>query len=103
VIGETTPINVEEENEDENANEVEIENEEEEDIIEEVPLRRSTRASLSFTKTRDYVTYKVKYSIKNFICYENVTKEYKVYLTSIKHNEPKNFEEAMANRFGIKR
>jgi hypothetical protein len=49
ISGEETPTNVEEENEDEdgNENEVEVKNEEDEYIIEETPLRRSTRISQS--------------------------------------------------------
>jgi Reverse transcriptase (RNA-dependent DNA polymerase) len=75
---------------------VKIENEEDEEIIEEAPLRRSTRVSQPPTKMRDYITYKVRYPIENFISYENITKEYKAYLASIKNNESKSFGEAIS-------
>jgi hypothetical protein len=43
-----------------------------------------------------YVTYKVRYLIENFISYDNVTPEYKVFLASIENQkEPNNFEEAV--------
>jgi Reverse transcriptase (RNA-dependent DNA polymerase) len=75
---------------------VKIENEEDEEIIEKAPLRRSTRVSQPPTKMRDYITYKVRYPIENFISYENITKEYKAYLASIKNNESKSFGEAIS-------
>jgi hypothetical protein len=45
---------------------------------------------------RDYITYKVRYLIENFISYENITKEYNAYLASIENNEPKSFGEAIS-------
>jgi hypothetical protein len=94
-MGEETPINIKKENKDESENEMKIKNEEEEEIIEEVPLRRLTRVSQPLTKMRDYVIYKVKYAIKNFIFYKNFIKEYRTYLTLIENNEPNIFEEAI--------
>jgi hypothetical protein len=45
---------------------------------------------------RDFVSHKVSYPIENFISYENITKEYKIYLISIESKkEPNNFEEAI--------
>jgi hypothetical protein len=47
------------------------------------PVQRSTRISQQPTRLWDFVTYKVMHPIKIFLSYENVTKEYKTYLTSI--------------------
>jgi hypothetical protein len=61
------------------------------------PVRRSTRISQQPTRLRDFVTYKIMHPIEIFLSYENVTKEYKAYLTSIgKENEPNSFEEALS-------
>jgi hypothetical protein len=61
-----------------------------------VSFRRSTRTSQSSTRLRDFVTYKVTHPIEKFISYENITREYKTYLTSIENkNEPNFFEEAI--------
>jgi hypothetical protein len=60
-------------------------------------IRRSTRISQQSIRLRDFVTYKVMHPIENFLSYENITKEYKAYLTSIgKEKESNNFEEALS-------
>jgi hypothetical protein len=74
-------------------NEVQESNEE---INEGIPLRRSNRVPQTPIRLQDYVTYKVRYLIENFISYDNVTPEYKVFLASIKNQkEPNNFGEAI--------
>ena len=88
----------------ENENEIINENEEEETSQSEgedgtteiIPLRRSNRTPQPTTRLRDFVTYEVKYPIQNYLSYENVTPQYRTYLTSIsKENEPNNYEEAI--------
>jgi hypothetical protein len=55
-----------------------------------IDVRRSTRISWPSTRFRDYITYSVTYSIKNFISYENISSQHKTYLTYIsKEQEPK--------------
>jgi Reverse transcriptase (RNA-dependent DNA polymerase) len=93
------------ENENENGNEEEVGEQEEgneisqedvEEEIEEIPLRRSTRVPQTSTRLHDFVTYKVQYPIQNFISYDNITPEYKVFLTSIEEQkEPNNYHEAI--------
>jgi len=76
-----------EENEDQESNE---------GIDEGIPLRRSNRVPQTPIRLQDYVTYKVRYPIENFISYKNITPEYKVFLASIENQkEPNNFEEAV--------
>jgi uncharacterized membrane protein len=59
-------------------------------------LRRSNRVPQTPIRLQDYVTYKVRYPIENFISYENITPEYKVFLASIENQkEHNNFEEAV--------
>jgi hypothetical protein len=40
--------------------------------IEEIPLRRSTLMPQTSTRLYDFITYKVQYSIQNFISYDNI-------------------------------
>jgi hypothetical protein len=50
------------------------------------------------TRLHDFVTYKVQYPIQNFISYDNITLEYKAFLTSIeKQKEPNNYQETITN------
>jgi hypothetical protein len=47
---------------------------------------------------RDFVTYEVQYPIQNFISYDNITLEYKAYLTTISNGkEPNNYQESIEN------
>jgi hypothetical protein len=73
----------------ESENEMEAHQEIEEEDIELMPLRRSTRVPQRSTRLRDYTTYKVCYHIQDYISYDNITDEYKRFLTSIsKELEP---------------
>lgn len=91
-----------EENENEIENEYDEEetyqNEEEEEGNQEIiPLRWSTRIPQTSTRLRDFITYKVHYPIQNFLSYENITPQYKTYLTSIsKEKEPNTYQEAIS-------
>jgi Reverse transcriptase (RNA-dependent DNA polymerase) len=61
-------------------------------------VRRSTRTLQPSIKLRDYVTYSVKYPIKNFISYENILSQHRAYLTLIsKEQEPNSYHEAIIN------
>jgi hypothetical protein len=74
-------------------NEVQESNEE---IDEGAPLQRSNRVPQTPIRLQNYATYKIRYSIENFISYDNVTPEYKVFLASIEnHKELNNFEETV--------
>jgi hypothetical protein len=55
-----------------------------EEIIEKIPLRRSTREIQPSTNLRDFVTYKVYYPLQNFISYTNISKYHRAFLMSIK-------------------
>jgi hypothetical protein len=60
--------------------------------------RRSARTTHPSTRLRDYITYKVQYLIQNFLSCQNITPEYKVFLTAIsKEIEPNNYQEAITN------
>lgn len=89
------------ENEKEEENEVEeipqIE-EEEENNAEETQLRRSTRTSQPSTRLRNFVTYKVRYPIQNFVIYDYITSSHGALLISIgKEQEPNTYQEAIGN------
>jgi hypothetical protein len=59
-------------------------------------LRRSNRTPQAPIRLQDYVTYKVQYLIDNFISHDNITPEYKLFLTSIENQrEPNSFENAI--------
>jgi hypothetical protein len=73
----------------ESENEMEAHQEIEEEGIKLMSLQRSTRVPQRSTRLRDYTTYKVRYTIQDYISYDNVTCEYKSFLTSIsKELEP---------------
>jgi hypothetical protein len=94
-IGDISQIQ-EVENEQSQAQEENKVQESNEEIDEGVPLRKSNRVPQTPIRLQDYVTYKVRYPIENFISYDNVTPEYKVFLASIENQkEPNNFEEAV--------
>jgi hypothetical protein len=58
-----------------------------------IDVRRLTRTSWPSTRFRDYITYSVTYSIKNFISYENISSQHKTYLKYIsKEQEQKKFK-----------
>jgi hypothetical protein len=62
----------------------------------QIEIRRSIRALQPYTRLRDYVTYSVKYPIKNYISYENISCQHRAYLTSIsKEQEPNRYHEAI--------
>jgi hypothetical protein len=64
--------------------------------LEELPLRRSTREIQASTRLRDFITYKVSYPIQDYISYENISTNYKAFLTTIsKGVEPIHYKEAM--------
>jgi hypothetical protein len=71
---------------------------EREESLETITLRRSTRTIQPSTRLRDFVTYEVQYPIQNFISYDNITLEYKAYLTTISNGkEPNNYQESIEN------
>jgi hypothetical protein len=89
-------------NENESRNEnnnVETQEEESDEVeVEPMELRRSARTSHPSTRLHDYVTYKVQYPIQIFLSYQNVTTEYKAFLTAIsKEVEPNTYQEALTN------
>jgi hypothetical protein len=60
--------------------------------VEEAQPRRSTRSTQPSSRLRDYVTYKVRYPIQNYVSFENISTPYKAFLSSIsKEVEPTNF------------
>lgn len=67
-------------NEEEEKNEDEVDitsqhaTEEAENIEEEISLRRSTRITQPSTRLRDFIIYKVQYSIQNYLSYKNISK-----------------------------
>jgi hypothetical protein len=79
-------------NENESGNEdnnEDIQEEESDEVeIEPMELKRPARTPHSSTRLRDYVTYKVQYPIQNFLSYQNITTEYKTFLTVISKEVP---------------
>jgi hypothetical protein len=55
--------------------------------LENLPLRRSTRIPQHSTRLRDFVTYKVQYSIQDFLSYKKITPEYKVFLPQFQRKQ----------------
>jgi hypothetical protein len=86
------------ENEGSNMEEETPQIEEREESLETITPRRSTRTIQPSMRLRDFVTYEVQYPIQNFISYDNITSEYKAYLTTISNGkEPNNYQEAINN------
>jgi hypothetical protein len=63
--------------------------------LEELPLRRSTREIQASTRLRDFITYKVSYPIQDYISYENISTNYKTFLTTISKGVEPHYQEAM--------
>jgi hypothetical protein len=61
-------------------------------------LRRSVRTKFPSTRLRDCITYKVQYPIQDFISYDSISSNHRVFFTSIeKEQEPNNYLEAINN------
>jgi hypothetical protein len=94
--------NLEIREEEDNDDEIESNTQEEEvsddnhDNEEEIELKRSSRIPWTSTRLRDFITYKVRYHIQDFISYDNISSQYMVFVSFISQGqEPINYLEAI--------
>jgi hypothetical protein len=73
----------------------EEENESSKEATQEDNLRRSTRQTQPSIRLRDYVSHQVMYHIQDYISYNNISHQCRVFLSQITNqSEPTMFEEA---------